>query len=372
MKPEIWNRDELYAEVWEQPLLKLQAKYGVSAVAIGKVCRKLRVPLPGRGYWARKASGKKVKRISMPEFQEAPVIRRMRTVVTPKPSVDSSDPELAQIAAVESRPLPLKPEQHKFVASCAGLLRRARTNDYGIIEPPKDKPCLDVRVSKELLDRALALLSTLLFALEENGFEVKIGQGSASVQIFGQNVCFGIVEDLRVKERREEKRFFGTQKVIVYERSGNLVFQISEWAENCRKRWADAKTQRLENLLPHCLGGLMLVARTVRIHREQIRARQLEWERQERVREELAREIQKEEKRLHELETWMTNWQKAKLIREFVATFEKASAATGVLTSPDSPKGKWAAWALQQADRFDPLVESPPSVLDRKPAQPQW
>jgi hypothetical protein len=38
---EVWNRDELYAAVWEEPLIKVAPKYGVSAVMIGKVCRKL-------------------------------------------------------------------------------------------------------------------------------------------------------------------------------------------------------------------------------------------------------------------------------------------------------------------------------------------
>jgi len=38
---ETWNREQLYAEVWEQPLSKLGPKYGISAVALGKVCDKL-------------------------------------------------------------------------------------------------------------------------------------------------------------------------------------------------------------------------------------------------------------------------------------------------------------------------------------------
>jgi hypothetical protein len=37
----LWNREELYADVWEKPLTSLVPKYGVSAVAIGKTCRKL-------------------------------------------------------------------------------------------------------------------------------------------------------------------------------------------------------------------------------------------------------------------------------------------------------------------------------------------
>jgi hypothetical protein len=138
---------------WEKPLLKLQVKYGVSAVAIGKVCRKLKVPLPGRGYWARKAFGKTVKQMPMPEFKDAPIVQRMKTNFAPKPTADSTDPELAKIAEVKSHSLQLLEAQHKFVVSCAGLLKRARTNEYGIIEPPSDRTCLSLRVSKELRQR---------------------------------------------------------------------------------------------------------------------------------------------------------------------------------------------------------------------------
>jgi hypothetical protein len=42
---EIWNREELYAEVWEQPLVKIAPKYEISAVAQGRVCQKLQIPL---------------------------------------------------------------------------------------------------------------------------------------------------------------------------------------------------------------------------------------------------------------------------------------------------------------------------------------
>jgi len=35
---ETWNREELYAGVWEQPLVKLALKYGISGVALGRSC----------------------------------------------------------------------------------------------------------------------------------------------------------------------------------------------------------------------------------------------------------------------------------------------------------------------------------------------
>ena len=79
-----WNRVELYNEVWNQPLVKLARKYGISDVRLGKVCRKLKIPHPGRGYWAKRAVGQAVEQVPLPEFKDAPVVRRLklrRTVV---------------------------------------------------------------------------------------------------------------------------------------------------------------------------------------------------------------------------------------------------------------------------------------------------
>lgn len=55
-----YNREDLYQQVWQEPMQILARRYGVSDVALAKTCRKLLVPLPGRGYWAKKAAGKRV------------------------------------------------------------------------------------------------------------------------------------------------------------------------------------------------------------------------------------------------------------------------------------------------------------------------
>jgi hypothetical protein len=75
---ETWNRQELYAEVLEQSLVKVAAKYGVSAVALGKVCRELQIPLPGRGYWTKKEFGKPVEELPLPEAKTVPIIHRFK------------------------------------------------------------------------------------------------------------------------------------------------------------------------------------------------------------------------------------------------------------------------------------------------------
>lgn len=54
------SREELYEQVWTTPTRHLAAKYGISDVAIRKICKKLFVPKPPPGYWAR------VRRVASP------------------------------------------------------------------------------------------------------------------------------------------------------------------------------------------------------------------------------------------------------------------------------------------------------------------
>jgi hypothetical protein len=120
---ETWNREELYIEIWEKPLVKVAVKYNISAVALGKVCRKLQIPLPGRGHWTKKEFGKPVAETPLPTATNLPVVRKMKEaytrvrgtseVVEP---VDESDPELVRIAAVRKAEVPIneKANLHKI------------------------------------------------------------------------------------------------------------------------------------------------------------------------------------------------------------------------------------------------------------------
>ncbi|MCC6586724.1 MAG: hypothetical protein IT168_08540 [Bryobacterales bacterium] len=59
--PARFDREKLYEQIWSQPIGKLAPEYGVSDVALAKTCRKLLIPLPGRGYWSKAAVGKRLK-----------------------------------------------------------------------------------------------------------------------------------------------------------------------------------------------------------------------------------------------------------------------------------------------------------------------
>jgi hypothetical protein len=53
-----YNREEIYKAIWLEPIQHVAKKYNLSDVGLAKVCRRLNIPRPGRGYWAIKAAGK--------------------------------------------------------------------------------------------------------------------------------------------------------------------------------------------------------------------------------------------------------------------------------------------------------------------------
>ena len=60
------SREELYEQVWTTPTQRLAQDYGISDVELAKICKKLCVPKPPKGYWAKVAAGYKPKKASLP------------------------------------------------------------------------------------------------------------------------------------------------------------------------------------------------------------------------------------------------------------------------------------------------------------------
>lgn len=55
--PERPSREALYARVWARPLAEVAAEMGLSRTGLAKMCDRLDVPCPPRGYWARRRKG---------------------------------------------------------------------------------------------------------------------------------------------------------------------------------------------------------------------------------------------------------------------------------------------------------------------------
>ena len=63
------SREELYALVWATPMVRLGEQFGVSGNGLAKICRRLDVPYPPRGWWAKKAAGHKVRQAPLQKLR---------------------------------------------------------------------------------------------------------------------------------------------------------------------------------------------------------------------------------------------------------------------------------------------------------------
>src|ERR1035437_7292597 len=73
-----WDREKLYKEIWERPAVQLAKEYGLSDVALAKICKKLKIPKPGVGYWRRRERGYPVSRAVQRRRWAAAALSRSR------------------------------------------------------------------------------------------------------------------------------------------------------------------------------------------------------------------------------------------------------------------------------------------------------
>lgn len=62
------DRTTLFERVWSVPVEKLAMEWGLSGRGLAKACSRLRIPVPPRGYWARREVGQRVSRPRLPQL----------------------------------------------------------------------------------------------------------------------------------------------------------------------------------------------------------------------------------------------------------------------------------------------------------------
>ena len=78
------KREALHQLVWTVPIDTLAKNhFGVSGVALSKTCRRARIPVPGRGYWAQIDAGMDVSPTPLPSAPARFNIVRIRDKLTP-------------------------------------------------------------------------------------------------------------------------------------------------------------------------------------------------------------------------------------------------------------------------------------------------
>jgi hypothetical protein len=72
------RRSELYALVWSEPLRHLAPRFGLSDSGLGKICTRHDIPIPYRGYWAKRLAGAAAKQTPLPDPLRDEAVERLK------------------------------------------------------------------------------------------------------------------------------------------------------------------------------------------------------------------------------------------------------------------------------------------------------
>ena len=99
------TRKTLYDLAWSKPMSELAKDFNISDVALAKRCRAVDVPIPYRGYWARKAAGQDPPKTPLPKYRTKAPKQAVRT--GPEPDVPfTMPPHPIEKESISSTPTP--------------------------------------------------------------------------------------------------------------------------------------------------------------------------------------------------------------------------------------------------------------------------
>jgi hypothetical protein len=397
MESKTVTREALYEEAWATPLTTLAKVYGISDVALAKVCRRLNVPLPGRGYWAKVAAGHAVKKWPLPKTAklqvatiEPPRPRRARPPeeILPQPET------IAHIGAVElpaegERTHPITAKTRRYFEDVKRRVERHARKRPNAPYIPGDWPPHDdhgryccngdggfhVTVSLQTLDRALRLVDALAKTLGKHGFrfEHKTGEKRG----YERQTTAGLVAEksseqfhfhLRegysrreysakeLLEAKRENRYIGKYD---YSPNGKLAFEFGGTEWGIAETFQDTKKVTLEAELGRIVATFVdAVSRQAALRqareeaaRLQREAEHLRWLERERVR--------KEEEQVERLLAEAERARKFQMLREYLDLLERQTLRNGEI----SEQGR--AWLVEArrlagarlAGAYDPAMK---------------
>jgi AcrR family transcriptional regulator len=82
-QPKVLTRQQLYQRVWSESISVVAKEMDLSNNALAKICNRLLVPYPNRGYWNKANAGKRVRRVPLPA---APDLRSERVIISNVPA----------------------------------------------------------------------------------------------------------------------------------------------------------------------------------------------------------------------------------------------------------------------------------------------
>lgn len=348
---------------------RLALEYGITGNGLAKICDRLKVPYPPRGYWAKKAAGKKVVTYRLPEPDEPTPGSTTITPTPPAPKAPEVPPEVrkqldkVQTQAIEVKERLLRPHRviARWIEERDRRRREARQNrdGWGPSDPGK---FTDTEV------RQHRILDALFKELERRGGKVEEPKrGEVGVELQGERIEFQLREKLkqvrRVPTKEEEREW--RKFIQEMHPTGKLVFSIKTYMPwGIRTEWLETDGKPMESLLPEIVSTLLAAAPLLVQQRKEREEAERQRQREERKRYEEQQRKQLIRNRLRKFLEFADEWKAAQSAKEFLAAL-RSKHYDDETKIGDYSLSSWIDWMEDAIEEANPLTKGPAFVFDQ-------
>jgi hypothetical protein len=353
------TREDLYKRVWSEPIVHVAARLGMSGRGLGKMCARYRIPVPPRGWWAKKQHGHRVRQAPLPD-----ITVKEQIVFEPKDTIEKQGdpPEIAREKTAEWR-IEVREDlaiTYPLVKRAAAAIRKTRGDKKDFVrwqdryQAKLTKPGpgnLDIAVSKGSLSRALRIMQALLAAFDRRGFAVRItDKNETFVTVMDEMFQIALVERFK---QVTVKHTYGNR--VDLEPSGRLMLRIGASYHNAGV--SDSKSRRVEDFLNRFVVNLVRRAYEAKRQRAVNAERQERWAVQDEKNRLAQQQRDSESLRRRRLRTAAVRWARHQRKVDFVNAVERRIRERAVDPDERENAERWLRWASEGLKAADPISE---------------
>jgi hypothetical protein len=384
LRPRHITRDELHQIVWQKPMSRLAEEFGISGNGLAKICDRLNVPYPPRGYWAKKEAGKPAVSFKLPPrgvgIPETVDIHRSLPKPVPLPKAAQAAAEAVEQVADIVVPDNLDALHPRVQAWITDHTKRQKERDQENKRRRHDHRWTPP-IIRDLTERDLyrfRVTSAIFFGVERAGGKIEKSPivGKITFSIDGHNVECSIVEKMvkSLKQRDEQQNWtaYPDHHQSGLESSGYLRVSITTYLAGRQPQWIETNKTKISKLLPDIVGAI-IAAGPILEQAKREREEQQKRHREEEARRYEARRLREiEEKRWIRFQEFSSNWdERAKLLR-FLTEIEARLVADGDVVVEGRLLSDWVSWATGRAEALNPLKAGPASMFAAISKVTQW
>jgi hypothetical protein len=181
-KSTTFKREMLYREIWEEPVTKVAKRYGLSDVGLRKICKRLSIPLPPAGHWAKKAVGKAMPTPKLLPYDGPAEYTSSRDISSSTVANEAEDPEVSALEIFEAQ------EENRITVSdalhgCHPLVSATRKalqapfiDTRGMVSP-RGNGVFTVSANRQNVHRVLCILNALTKAAAMRNMKILTDSG---------------------------------------------------------------------------------------------------------------------------------------------------------------------------------------------------